>query len=157
MTQKIVEIEELKKRVAQWRIKSNTLVFTNGCFDILHVGHIHTLQEAKKLGDKLIVALNSDASVRILKGEERPINNEKDRASIIAALDVVDLVVIFREQTHIIPIELICPEILVKGGDWKVEEIVGGEFVQEHGGKVYAIPFQEGYSSSNLIEKIKKL
>ncbi len=157
MTQKIVEIEELKKRVAQWRIKSNTLVFTNGCFDILHVGHIHTLQEAKKLGDKLIVALNSDASVRILKGEERPINNEKDRASIIAALDVVDLVVIFREQTPIIPIELICPEILVKGGDWKVEEIVGGEFVQEHGGKVYAIPFQEGYSSSNLIEKIKKL
>jgi rfaE bifunctional protein nucleotidyltransferase chain/domain len=157
VTQKIVEIEELKKRVAQWRIKSNTLVFTNGCFDILHVGHIHTLQEAKKLGDKLIVALNSDASVRILKGEERPINNEKDRASIIAALDVVDLVVIFREQTPIIPIELICPEILVKGGDWKVEEIVGGEFVQEHGGKVYAIPFQEGYSSSNLIEKIKKL
>ena len=157
MTQKIVEIEELKKRVAQWRIKSNTLVFTNGCFDILHVGHIHTLQEAKKLGDKLIVALNSDASVRILKGEERPINNEKDRASIIAALDVVDLVVIFREQTPIIPIELICPEIPVKGGDWKVEEIVGGEFVQEHGGKVYAIPFQEGYSSSNLIEKIKKL
>ena len=157
MTQKIVEIEELKKRVAQWRIKSNTLVFTNGCFDILHVGHIHTLQEAKKLGDKLIVALNSDASVRILKGEERPINNEKDRASIIAALDVVDLVVIFREQTPIIPIELICPEILVKGGDWKVEEIVGGEFVQEHGGKIYAIPFQEGYSSSNLIEKIKKL
>lgn len=156
MQQKIVDISELKKRVTQWRIKSNSIVFTNGCFDILHVGHIHTLKEAKRLGDKLIVAVNSDVSVKILKGEERPINNEQDRASIIAALEVVDLVVIFKEQTPILSIELICPDVLVKGGDWKVNEIIGGNFVEAHGGKVYAIPFQDGHSSTKLIDKIKK-
>ena len=155
--QKIVEITELERRIAQWRIKSNKLVFTNGCFDILHVGHIHTLQEAKKLGDKLIVGLNSDTSVKSLKGEERPINNEQDRAKIIAALECVDLVVIFTEETPRLLIEMICPDILVKGGDWKVDQIVGGSFVEKYGGKVFSVPFQEGHSTTNLLKKIKNL
>lgn len=157
MIQKIIEIEALERRVAQWRIKSNKIVFTNGCFDILHVGHIHTLQEAKKLGHKLIVAINSDASVRGLKGKERPINNEQDRANIIAALEVVDLVVIFTEPTPITLIEIANPDILVKGGDWNIDQIVGGEVVKENGGEVVSIPFLEGHSSSRLIEIIKNL
>lgn len=157
MIQKIVDQEDLVRRLAQWRIKSNTIVFTNGCFDILHVGHIHTLQEAKKLGDKLVVAINSDASVRQLKGAERPINNEQDRSKMMAALEMVDLVVIFTEETPLKLIQLVKPAILVKGGDWQVTQIVGGKFVEEHGGKVLSIPFQEGYSSTNLIEKIKSL
>lgn len=157
MIQKIVDITELEKRVAQWRVKSNQIVFTNGCFDILHVGHLHTLQEAKKLGNKLIVAINSDESVKRLKGEERPINEEINRAALIAALEVVDLLVIFTGDTPLALIEAVRPDTLVKGGDWSINQIVGGDFVTKYGGRVASIPFKDGYSSTHLIEKIKSL
>lgn len=157
MIQKIVDITELEKRVAQWRVKSNQIVFTNGCFDILHVGHLHTLQEAKKLGNKLIVAINSDESVKRLKGEERPINEEINRAALIAALEVVDLLVIFTDDTPLALIEAVRPDTLVKGGDWSINQIVGGDFVTKYGGRVASIPFKDGYSSTHLIEKIKSL
>lgn len=157
MNQKIVDIATLKRRIAQWRLKSDIIVFTNGCFDILHIGHVHTLNEAKKLGNKLIVAVNSDASVKRLKGPERPINQEEDRVKLIAALEMVDAVVIFSEDTPLKLIELVSPDKLVKGGDWKADQIVGSSFVIANGGEVCSIPFQEGHSSTSLIEKIKHL
>lgn len=157
MSPKIIDIEELKHKLAQWRIKSDRIVFTNGCFDILHVGHVHTLREALKLGDKLIVGLNSDASVSRLKGKERPIVNQEDRSEMLAAFEMVDAVVIFDEDTPEQLIRAIEPDVLCKGGDWSVDQIVGGEFVQSYGGQVVSVPFIPGNSSSNLIDKIKNL
>ena len=138
-------------------MKSNRIVFTNGCFDILHVGHIHTLKEALKLGDKLIVGVNSDQSVKRLKGEERPLINEHDRAELIASMAVVDAVVIFDEDTPLSLIKATIPDVLVKGGDWRVEEIVGGELVRQAGGDVVSIPFVSNQSSTQIIQKIKSL
>lgn len=129
------------------------VVFTNGCFDLLHVGHVRYLQEAKSLGDLLIVALNTDASVRKLKGPERPVQLENDRAEILAALGCVDFTLLFDEQTPENVIREIKPDILVKGGDWKVEQIVGAPFVQSYGGKVMSLPFVEGRSTTNIIKK----
>jgi rfaE bifunctional protein nucleotidyltransferase chain/domain len=154
---KICNIEELKHRLAQWRVKSDRIVFTNGCFDILHVGHLHTLKEAIQLGDKLIVGLNSDASVSRLKGKERPIVNQLDRSEMLAALEMVDAVIIFEDDTPEGLIQMIKPDVLCKGGDWSIENIVGGDFVQSYGGQVVSIPFVQGYSSSSLINKIKSL
>ncbi|MDA9951872.1 D-glycero-beta-D-manno-heptose 1-phosphate adenylyltransferase [Chitinophagales bacterium] len=156
-SQKIVNLISLKHLVARWKVKSNRIVFTNGCFDILHVGHIHTLKEALKLGDKLIVGVNSDQSVKRLKGEERPLNNEHDRAELIASMAVVDAVVIFDEDTPLSLIKATIPDVLVKGGDWRVEEIVGGELVQQAGGDVVSIPFVSNQSSTQIIQKIKSL
>lgn len=155
--QKLNDIQTIVQKAAQWRLKSDKIVFTNGCFDILHVGHIQTLSEAKKLGDKLIVGVNSDDSVKRLKGEERPINSEGNRARLMDSLSMVDAVVIFSEDTPIKLIEAIEPDVLVKGGDWKVKDIVGGDFVIENGGEVHSIPFVENQSTSSLIEKIQKL
>jgi len=129
------------------------VVFTNGCFDLLHIGHVRYLQEAKSLGDLLIVALNTDASVRKLKGPERPVQSENDRAEILAALGCVDFTLLFDEQTPENVIREIKPDILVKGGDWKVEQIVGAPFVQSYGGKVLSLPFVEGRSTTNIIKK----
>lgn len=157
MNHKICNIEELKRRLAQWRVKSDRIVFTNGCFDILHVGHLHTLKEAIQLGDKLIVGLNSDASVSRLKGKERPIVNQLDRSEMLAALEMVDAVIIFEDDTPEELIQMIKPDVLCKGGDWSIENIVGGDFVQSYGGQVVSIPFVQGYSSSSLINKIKSL
>ena len=157
MNPKICDIEELKHRLAQWRVKSDRIVFTNGCFDILHVGHLHTLKEAIQLGDKLIVGLNSDASVSRLKGKERPIVNQLDRSEMLAALEMVDAVIIFEEDTPEQLIQMIKPDVLCKGGDWSIENIVGGDFVKSYGGQVVSIPFVQGYSSSSLINKIKSL
>jgi rfaE bifunctional protein nucleotidyltransferase chain/domain len=154
---KICDIEELKRRLAQWRVKSDRIVFTNGCFDILHVGHLHTLKESIQLGDKLIVGLNSDASVSRLKGKERPIVNQLDRSEMLAALEMVDAVIIFEDDTPEELIQMIKPDVLCKGGDWSIENIVGGDFVQSYGGQVVSIPFVQGYSSSSLINKIKSL
>lgn len=132
-----------------------SIAFTNGCFDILHVGHVTYLQKAKALGDILVVGLNSDDSVRRLKGENRPINNENDRREVLLALRSVDFVVIFEEDTPIELIKEIEPDILVKGGDYSIETIVGADFVLENGGKVEIIPLVEGKSTSGIIERSK--
>ena len=132
------------------------IVFTNGCFDILHVGHIRYLQEAARLGDILIVGLNSDASVKRLKGPERPINNENERAEMLGALGFIDYVAIFEEDTPLELIKMIQPDVLVKGGDYEPDEVVGKKEVEERGGKLVLIPFVEGKSTTNIIEKIKK-
>ena len=156
-SQKIVDLISLKNLVARWRVKSNRIVFTNGCFDILHVGHLHTLKEALKLGDKLIVGINSDLSIKRLKGEERPLIHEYDRAELIASMAMVDAVIILDEDTPLKLIKVAIPDVLVKGGDWRVEEIVGGEFVKQAGGEVVSIPFVSNQSSSQIIQKIKNL
>lgn len=157
MNPKICDIEELKHRLAQWRVKSDRIVFTNGCFDILHVGHLHTLKTSIQLGDKLIVGLNSDASVSRLKGKERPIVNQLDRSEMLAAFEMIDAVIIFEDDTPEELIQMIKPDVLCKGGDWSIENIVGGDFVKSYGGQVVSIPFIQGYSSSSLIDKIKNL
>ncbi len=157
MNPKICDIEELKRRLAQWRVKSDRIVFTNGCFDILHVGHLHTLKESIQLGDKLIVGLNSDASVNRLKGKERPVVNQLDRSEMLAALEMVDAVIIFEDDTPEELIQMIKPDVLCKGGDWSIENIVGGDFVKSYGGQVVSIPFIQECSSSSLINKIKSL
>ncbi|HRO66265.1 MAG TPA: D-glycero-beta-D-manno-heptose 1-phosphate adenylyltransferase [Pseudobdellovibrionaceae bacterium] len=134
--------------------KDKKVVFTNGCFDLLHVGHIRYLQEARKLGDLLVVGVNSDASVKILKGASRPIQNENDRAEILAALGCVDYTVIFTEETPANLIKEVKPDFLVKGGDWKIDQIVGADFVQSYGGKVLSLNFVEGKSTTKIIEKV---
>ena len=132
------------------------IVFTNGCFDILHVGHIRYLSEARSLGDILVVGVNSDESVRNLKGPSRPINSLSDRALLLSELACVDYVVSFKEQTPLKLIKMIMPDILVKGGDYTLDTIVGSSEVIDAGGKVELLKFHDGYSSTNYIDKIKK-
>ena len=132
------------------------IVFTNGCFDLLHVGHIRYLSEAKKLGDFLIIGLNSDRSVKKLKGKDRPINSFEDRATLLSALNSVDLVIKFEEQTPENLIKDIVPDVLVKGGDYNIEDIVGYQIVIQNGGQVKTLSFYDGYSSTNYIDKINK-
>ena len=131
------------------------VVFTNGCFDVLHFGHVHYLLEAKKLGDILVVGLNSDNSVRRLKGPARPINGENERAFVLAALSFVDYITVFEEDTPLNLIKIVQPDVLVKGGDYALDQIVGADFVSQNGGIVTTIPFVEGYSSSRIIEQLK--
>ena len=140
------------------RIKAERkkIVFTNGCFDLLHVGHVRYLAQAKKLGDFLIIGLNSDSSVKELKGEDRPINSFEDRATLLSAIESVDLVIMFGEQTPENLIKDIVPDILVKGGDYNIEDIVGYQTVMQNGGQVKTLSFYDGYSSTNYINKIKK-
>ena len=130
-------------------------VFTNGCFDIIHVGHIKMLCEAKKQGDFLVVGLNSDKSVKRLKGDSRPINSETDRKYLLESIKYVDEVIIFDEDTPLDLIKKIKPKVLVKGGDWPLKEIVGSDFVTSYGGEVKSLIFEKGYSSTNLINKLK--
>lgn len=137
------------------RRRGKKVVFTNGCFDILHVGHVRYLQEARSLGDILIVALNTDESVRRLKGPTRPIQNEDARAEIMAALGCVDYVTLFGEETPQDVIEKLRPDVLVKGGDYKLETIVGAPFVLSYGGTVKALEFFEGYSTTSIVEKMR--
>ena len=132
------------------------IVFTNGCFDLLHVGHIRYLAQAKKLGEFLIIGLNSDSSVKELKGEDRPINSFEDRATLLSAIESVDLVIMFEEQTPENLIKDIVPDILVKGGDYNIEDIVGYQTVIQNGGQVKTLSFYDGYSSTNYINKINK-
>jgi rfaE bifunctional protein nucleotidyltransferase chain/domain len=136
--------------------KDKKIVFTNGCFDILHRGHVAYLNEAKSCGDLLVLGLNSDASVKRLKGEERPINNELDRKFVLENLKAVDFVEVFTEDTPINLITRIMPNVLVKGGDWKVEDIVGSKEVMANGGDVYSLNFVDGFSTTSTIEKIQK-
>ena len=131
------------------------IVFTNGCFDIIHKGHVTYLNEAKKLGDILIIGLNSDASVKRLKGPDRPINNELDRQYVMSQLKPVDFVEIFTEDTPLNLILKIKPKVLVKGGDWKIDQIVGGKEVIQNGGDVFSLNFVDGYSTTSIIQKIQ--
>lgn len=152
---KIVTLPELLKKLAQWRVHSKTVSFTNGCFDILHTGHIEALTEAANHGDYLVVGLNSNSSVTQIKGEGRPVNDEKARALLLASLSMVDAVVIFNENTPLELIKAIQPDILVKGGDYKIEEIVGAKEVTEAGGKVIINPIIAGFSTTNLIQQLQ--
>jgi D-beta-D-heptose 7-phosphate kinase/D-beta-D-heptose 1-phosphate adenosyltransferase len=150
-------LTELQSRRRMSPRKPPRVVFTNGCFDILHVGHLRYLQDAKALGDLLIVGVNSDASVRGLKGPERPVNVEAERGEMIAGLGCVDFAVLFSEPTPERLIEALEPDVLVKGGDWAVDQIVGSKFVLARGGEVKSLPFHPGKSTTGLINKILKL
>ena len=152
---KIIARNELNQVISNIKAAGKTIVFTNGCFDILHVGHVRYLAVASDLGDCLIVGLNSDESVRMLKGPSRPINNEEDRAEVLAALACVDYIVIFGERTAENLIADIKPDIYVKGGDYKVEELPEAKIVAQYGGHIKLIPEVPGRSSSNVIRKIK--
>lgn len=154
--QKIKTVAEAKQLIAAWKVIGKTVAFTNGCFDILHPGHLYSLAETAKEADYLIVGLNSDASVKRLKGAERPINNVNDRAIILANLVLVDMVVIFEEDTPLELISTLLPDVLVKGGDYTIDTIVGAKEVIAHGGKVIINPIVEGFSTTQTIEKIKK-
>lgn len=136
--------------------KGKKIVFTNGCFDILHRGHVTYLSEARKLGDLLVVGLNSDASVHRLKGPERPINKELDRQYVLSQLKAVDFVEIFTEDTPLNLILTVKPKVLVKGGDWKIDQIVGAKEVIADGGDVFSLNFVDGYSTTNIIQKIQE-
>lgn len=141
--------------VSKWKQEGLRLVFTNGCFDILHEGHVRYLNEASNLGDRLIVGLNADASVSRLKGPQRPINQQLSRAYVLAGLECVDAVIVFEEDTPLQLIQLIVPDVLVKGGDWNVNQIVGSDFVIQNGGQVFSLPFYNGFSTTSIAEKIK--
>jgi D-beta-D-heptose 7-phosphate kinase/D-beta-D-heptose 1-phosphate adenosyltransferase len=154
---KLLERTALKDKLEELRKKGKKIAFTNGCFDILHVGHVRYLREAKKTADVLVLALNSDSSVRSLKGEERPLIPEKERAEILAALEFIDFVTIFKESTPLDLINYLKPDILIKGGDWPEEKVVGREEIKKWGGRVAIIPEIEGKSTTNIVEKIKKL
>ena len=152
----IVNLKDFKEIREKIKRENNKLVFTNGCFDILHRGHVTYLNEARSLGDYLIVAVNSDESVKKLKGPGRPINNEQDRAFILDNLKSVDYVMIFNEDTPYNLIKEIIPDFLVKGGDWKEEDIVGYDIVKENGGEVKSLNYVNNYSTTGLIEKINR-
>lgn len=153
--EKIISRTALKKILDDLKEKGKRIVFTNGCFDILHYGHVKYLEDARRQGDVLVVGLNSDKSVKKIKGQNRPIVNQNDRSRILAALESVDFVVIFDGETPSEIIKYLLPNILVKGGDWDKKEIVGSDVLNKTGGKVIVIPFVEGKSTSNIIDKIK--
>lgn len=154
---KIVIKEEGIKKVSDWKAKGLSIVFTNGCFDILHLGHIDYLEKARNKGDKLIIGLNTDDSIKVLKGENRPINTEESRARLLAALEFVDMVVLFEEETPIDLIEYLTPDVLVKGNDYKEEDIVGYSFVKSNGGRVETVELVDGFSTTNIIDKIRNI
>ena len=152
----ILEEKKLEAWLQDFRRTMDNLVFTNGCFDILHAGHVDYLQKARQLGDGLLVGLNNDESVRKLKGDSRPIVDEKARAMVLAALEAVDAVVLFKEETPGRLIDQVQPDVLVKGGDYLAEEIVGYQTVTTKGGTVKVLPFLEGHSTTSIIKKIKE-
>ena len=154
--ERFVSLSEAVEIRSGWHERSVKVVFTNGCFDLLHPGHVTYLEQARKLGDILIVGLNSDDSIRRLKGKDRPVNRLQDRAHMLLGLRSVDLVVPFEEDTPIVLIKALLPDVLVKGGDYEPDNIVGAAEVREAGGEVIVVPFMDGHSSSNLIEKIRK-
>lgn len=153
---KILNIDQAKAMISAWKVTGKTVAFTNGCFDILHPGHLFSIGQAAKEADYLIVGLNSDASVKRLKGPERPINTTESRALVIANLVLVDAVVVFEEDTPFELITTLLPDVLVKGGDYTIDKIVGAKEVIANGGKVIINPIVDGFSTTNMIEKIKK-
>jgi rfaE bifunctional protein nucleotidyltransferase chain/domain len=154
---KILSWEALKSEVERRRLRGEKIAFTNGCFDILHVGHVRYLEEARRMGDLLILALNSDLSVRAIKGEKRPLVPERERAEVVASLAAVDYVTLFDETTPLKLIEYLRPDCLVKGGDWKEEAVVGRDAVRSWGGRVVLVPVVEGASTTNIVEKIRQV
>lgn len=152
ITNKLIQ----RKDIEPIKSSGKKIVFTNGCFDIIHAGHVQYLQKAKELGDILVVGLNSDASVRKLKGTDRPINNQTNRAIVLAGMQSVDYVVIFEEDTPYNLINELQPDVLVKGGDWKEDSIVGADIVKAKGGKVISLLFWEGLSTTSIIETLSK-
>ena len=153
---KISELTSLKTLVDQWKSEGKKVVFTNGVFDLVHIGHLSYLSKAAELGDKLIIGLNADSSVRRIKGDGRPINDQNSRAALLAALFFIDAVVVFEEDTPQNLIATLLPDILVKGADYSVENIVGASEVIKNGGEVKTIQFVDGYSSTSIIQKIRK-
>jgi D-beta-D-heptose 7-phosphate kinase/D-beta-D-heptose 1-phosphate adenosyltransferase len=151
----ILNLEELLRARESLRAEGRRLVFTNGCFDLLHVGHVRYLSEARALGDALLVAINSDRSVRALKGAGRPVMSEAERAEILAALEAVDFVTVFEDESPRLLIAKVLPDVLVKGGDYRLDEIHGREEVERAGGRVLSLPFVEGASTTGIIERIK--
>lgn len=152
--QKICSEEQLAEKLTRLRRQGKRIVFTNGCFDLIHSGHVYTLAQAKTFGDILVVGVNADASVTRLKGDKRPILDQASRLTLLAALEVVDYVTTFEEDTPLALIRRLQPHILVKGGDWQPEAIVGKEVVEHVGGRVVAVRHQDGFSTTNLIERI---
>lgn len=152
---KIHSLQSLQQQVKRWQLTGKKVVFTNGVFDILHEGHISSLNEAASHGDFLVVAVNGDASVKRLKGNSRPVNNENARALLLASLLVTDAIVIFHEDTPLEVIKSILPDVMVKGGDYKIEEIAGAKEVLENGGQVVLAKIVEGVSTTNIIDRIK--
>lgn len=150
-----MSLKKLLQKIKGWKLKGDTIVFTNGCFDLLHPGHLDSLLAAAQQGNRLIVGLNSDASVKKLKGQQRPVLIEQERAIMLANLTYVDAVVIFEEDTPFELIQQALPDVLVKGGDYREEEIVGANLVKANKGKVVIIPLKDGYSTTSIIEKIK--
>lgn len=156
ITHKIFTLENLKKQVAAWRVNNRTIAFSNGCFDILHEGHIFSLNQAASEADILIIGVNSDQSVKRLKGPDRPINNQISRSILLSNLAVVDAVVVFEEDTPLTLIQSLMPDVIVKGGDYSIEQIVGSKEVIANGGRVVINPIVEGFSTTGIIAQIKK-
>lgn len=152
---KIIDSEELVRQLAVWKFLGNKVVFTNGCFDIIHLGHIDYLSKARDLGDRLIIGLNTDDSVKRIKGDSRPITDEKSRAMILASFKFVDAIVLFNEDTPYNLINEVKPNVLVKGSDYSTNEIVGGDIVENNGGEIITIDYLEGYSTTSILDKIK--
>lgn len=152
---KIFDLTTLQKQIMAWRVSGQTIAFTNGVFDILHEGHIFSLSQAAQQGDRLVVAVNSDASVKRLKGPQRPVNTEQSRALLLASLVMVDAVVIFEQDTPLEVVKALLPDVMVKGGDYLPEQVVGSREVIANGGKVVINPLIEGISTTGIIEKIK--
>lgn len=157
LEEKIKNLNALKKIILKLKENGKKIVFTNGCFDLLHYGHVKYLEDAKRKGDILVVAINSDASIRKIKGKKRPVVSQKDRLSLIAALESVDYVVLFNEETPLKLIKELKPDVLVKGADWDKKQIVGTNFVSSYGGKASTIKLIKGRSTTNLIKKIVRL
>jgi len=154
---KIIPPDEVGLHCEQLRAEGHKLVFTNGVFDLLHAGHVHYLREARALGTQLIVGLNTDESTRKIKGEKRPLISLSERAEVLAAMEMVDCVTWFEEESPKNLIRLVKPDILVKGGDWPIDQIAGREFVQSYGGQVFSLPFLDGNSTTSIVESILKL
>ncbi|MCB0522060.1 MAG: D-glycero-beta-D-manno-heptose 1-phosphate adenylyltransferase [Lewinellaceae bacterium] len=153
---KIKSWEQAAEQVSSWKSGGDRIVFTNGCFDLLHIGHVHYLAGAKDLGQRLVVGVNSDESVRRLKGPQRPIQAEPSRMYVLASLACVDLVVLFKEDTPYELIKNLLPDVLVKGGDWQPAQIIGSDIVLAAGGQVRSLPYLEGFSTTNIEVKIRK-
>lgn len=154
---KILTFDDMRHQVKRWRLLDKTIAFTNGCFDILHEGHLEILSRSAASADILVVGVNTDASVKRLKGESRPVNNEAFRAGMLAALSMVDAVVLFDDPTPLELIRMIAPDVLIKGGDYAIDRIVGAEEVIKNGGEVKIVPLLKGYSTTSLIQKIQEL
>ena len=157
MLEKLKSLDQLAAIAAAARAEGQTVVFTNGCFDLLHRGHVHTLRQAKAAGDLLIVAVNSDRSVKSIKTPQRPILPETDRLELIAAMEMVDYVILFDEPDPYTLIAAIKPQVLAKGGDWSSDKIIGADIVEAAGGRITLIPYLKGFSTTEIIERIRNL